>query len=122
MPAEGSAAAQKPEPGAKLQRAGSGGGGGGGRGQLPTLGRQKPQPHGWGGSLQQAWADVRQVMGITTFRIIILQVRTSPWFQTQLVNIVLWKRKIIDQCSNCLYIDEMAAAAASCLLVPDAAL
>jgi hypothetical protein len=81
VPAEDSAAAQQPEPAGKLQRAGSGGGGN--RGQLPTLGRRKPQPHGWGGSLQQAWADVRQVMGITTFRIIILQVRKSPSFQTR---------------------------------------
>lgn len=97
MPTEDSATAQQPEPGAKLQRAGSGGGGG--RGQLPTLGRRKSQPHGWAGSLQQAWADVRQVMSITTFRIIILQV--SAWFtcrQTQ-----------------------PAAAVASCLVVPGAA-
>jgi hypothetical protein len=64
-------AMQHAEPADKLQRAGSGGGS---RGQLPTLGRRKPQPQGWGTSLRQAWADVRQVMGITTFRVIILQV------------------------------------------------
>lgn len=75
VPAQESAAAQPAEQAGNLQRAGSGGGGG--RGQLPNLQRWKPQPHGWGGSLQQAWADVRQVMGITTFRIIILQVRKS---------------------------------------------
>lgn len=71
LPAEDGASVQPSDPVAKLQRTGSSGSGG--RGQLPALGRQRPPP-GLRSSLREALSDIRHVMGIATFRIIVLQV------------------------------------------------
>lgn len=72
LPVEDEPSTQQSEAATKLQCTSSSSGSG--RGQLPTLGRQKQSPTGWAASLREAWADVRHVMGIATFRIIIIQV------------------------------------------------
>lgn len=63
-------AAKAMDIGVTHQRSGSGGGG---RAQLPVLTRRS-QPPDWRSRLAEALADIKHVLGIATFRIIVLQV------------------------------------------------
>ncbi len=67
----------EPVPTGRLQRTGSGGST---RGQLPVLMRRPPSPESRS-RIAQAFSGARFVMGIPTFRIIILQgiVGSLPW-------------------------------------------